>query len=161
MNNTLDLTQVRLTPAAISDYRRARKTRFLVDENIEPWAVNLMRRNRLDLWEVRGLGLAGCDDRKVFALSWRHRRLLITHDTDYLDDTRFPYNRCGGLMVLPMFGRQTLDFSALVGRATRTVEKGADLWFGTKIVVSQDKLLTVHNWEKSKGSIDVWRYQLA
>ena len=64
-------------------------------------------------------------------------------------------------MVLPMFGRQTLDFSALVGQATRTVEKGADLWFGTKIVVSQDKLLTVHNWEKSKGSIDVWRYQLA
>jgi hypothetical protein len=89
------------TPKGLAEFRRARRTRFLADENIEPWAVHVMRRNRLDVLEARQLGLEQRDDPEVFAASWKLRRLLLTHDRDFLDDTRVPYNRCAGLMVLP------------------------------------------------------------
>src|SRR5215813_4723227 len=110
-NDIIDLTEITSTPAEISEWRRLRKTRFLVDENIKPWAIHLMRRTKLDLFEASDLGLGGRDDQNVFAACWQLGRFLVTHDADYLDDTHFPYNRCAGLMVFPEFGRRTLEFS--------------------------------------------------
>jgi hypothetical protein len=44
-----------LTPASMRDARkehlRAPKTRFLMDENMEPWAAYVMRYKRFDVWE--------------------------------------------------------------------------------------------------------------
>jgi len=162
-NGAIDIVNVReiqSTPAEISEWRHERKTRFLVDENIKPWAIHLMKRNKVDLLEVRGLGLAGRDDQKIFALCWKLRRFLITHDTDFLDDNHFPYNRCAGLMVLPEFSRQTSEFRDLITRAIIGVRKGADFWFQTKIEVSLDYVLTIRRWEKSEGSVNVSRVRI-
>src|SRR5512147_2623067 len=93
------------TKGDAGELRRARKTRFMTDANIEPWAVFVMRRNRLDVVNAHQANLVGKDDRAVVSAAWRARRLLVTHDTDFLDDRQFPYHRCAGVLVLPVFSR--------------------------------------------------------
>ena len=37
---------------------------------------------------------------KVLAFAWKEQRILLTHDFDFLDDSRFPFQRNPGLVGL-------------------------------------------------------------
>jgi len=75
---------------------------FLVDENVDPDLADWI--DRSGIWKadhVRDVGLAGKDDKAVFAWAWKHKRWILTHDDDFLDDRLFPFHRTYGVMVLP------------------------------------------------------------
>jgi Domain of unknown function (DUF5615) len=82
---------------ALSEIRKSPKTRFVTDENREPWALHVMRYKRLDVLDADVAMIRHLDDRVVFRRAWQLKRLLITHDTDFLDDRLFP------LSVFPAF----------------------------------------------------------
>jgi hypothetical protein len=144
---------------ARAEWVRSPKTRFLVDANMEPWAVHVMRYKRLD---VRRCGLeSSADDQAVFAKAWLLGRLLVTHDRDFLDDELFPFARCAGLLVLPTYGRISMPFANLLAGACELVARGADMWYHTKIIAMRDFTVKVRTWEKSHGYIAEWTYQIA
>ena len=154
-----------LTSAAIkevrSDWVRLPKTRFLMDANMEPWALYVMRYKHLDVRGCDSANLLRSDDQAVFAAAWRLGRLLVTHDADFLDDRLFPFARCSGLLVLPTYGRVSMQFANLLAGACELVSRGARLWFHTKIVARRDFTVKVRTWEKSRGHIAEWNYQIA
>jgi len=82
--------------ADVALFRRAKRSRFLVDESLGPGAKESFERHRLSAVDVWQIGLNGHDDCAVFAYSWRHRRILLTHDEDFWDDRRFPEHRKSG-----------------------------------------------------------------
>jgi hypothetical protein len=68
---------------AVAQFRRAKRSRFLIDESLGSGAIEFFKRhslNGMDVWQV---GLNGRDDHVVFALAWKHRRTLLTHDEDF------------------------------------------------------------------------------
>jgi hypothetical protein len=89
------------------------------------------------------------------------KRVLVTHDADFLDDHRFPHYRCAGLLVLPTFRRQSMVFASLVAASTRAVHKGDDLWLHTKIVASKDFILTVRTWGKDAGGVERFSFDVS
>ena len=131
------LTKIALNEAR-SKWRSSPKTRFLMDANMEPWAVHVMRYKHFDVRECDAANLRDVDDRTVFATAWKLRRLLVTHDADFLDDRLFPFARCSGLLVLPSYGRVSMQFANLLAGACELVSKGAQLWFHTKIVARRE-----------------------
>lgn len=145
---------------AISEARRTPRTRFVADANVEPWALHVMRYKRFDVIDSDEAGIRSCDDRMVFATAWTLRRLLVTHDADFLDDRQFPFSRCSGLLVLPSYGRVSLEFANLLSGAATLVNKGRDMWFHTKIVATRDFLLKVRTWERSEGRVAASEYRL-
>src|SRR5262249_60890037 len=75
---------------AISRLRRAKRSRFLIDESLGSGCIEFFQHygmNAVDVWQV---GLVGRDDPAVFAFAWKQRRILLTHDEDFLDDRLFP-----------------------------------------------------------------------
>ena len=80
----------------LRDYRKSPVTRFITDANIEPWALHVMRYKHLDFLDCDSAGIRTFDDHAVFAEAWRLKRLLVTHDSDFLDDRQFPFSRCPG-----------------------------------------------------------------
>jgi predicted nuclease of predicted toxin-antitoxin system len=50
---------------------------------------------------VDDVGLSGRSGEEVLAFAWEEQRILLTHDFDFLDDSRFPFQRNPGLVVLP------------------------------------------------------------
>src|SRR5262245_33485504 len=77
------------------------KARFLVDESLGEGTVQALRHLK---WNVKGVwdaGLVGRPDEDVFAFARSDRRILLSHDTDFLDDRRFPIRSQSGVIVLP------------------------------------------------------------
>jgi len=85
--------------AFVKDFRR--KARFLVDESLGASVAEVLRGQGWNARYVRELSLEGRSDEEVFARAWAEDRILLTHDTDFLDDRRFPPHRNPGVVVLP------------------------------------------------------------
>jgi hypothetical protein len=145
---------------ARSDYRRAPKTQFLADANIEPWGIYVMRYRHFDIMQADRAGIRYHDDKAVFARAWSLRRVLVTHDTDFLDDRLFPFSRCSGLLVVPTYGRVSMVFANLLAGACELVAKGGTMWFHTKIEAMRDFTVKVRTWEKREGRTVSWEYRI-
>jgi hypothetical protein len=127
---------------------------------MKQWALHVMRYKH---WDVRAcdLHLRRSDDQAVFATAWRLKRLLINHESDFLDDRLFPFARCPGLLVLPTYASVSIRFANLVAGACELVSRGAQVWFHTKIVARRDFTVKVRTWERSHGHIAEWQYRIA
>jgi hypothetical protein len=56
----------------IAQFRRAKRSRFLIDESLGSGTIEFFDRHHLNAVDVRQVGLNGRDDHAVFALSpWR------------------------------------------------------------------------------------------
>jgi hypothetical protein len=146
---------------ARNEWSRLPKTRFLLDANMEPWALYVMRYKHLDVRSSDFADIRRSDDQAVFSAAWKLGRLLVTHDKDFLDDRLFPFARCPGLLVLPGYDSVSMQFANLLAGACELVSRGARLWFHTKIVARRDFTVKVRVWEKSLGYVAEWEHQVA
>lgn len=78
-----------------------KKVRFLIDENLGKDAADLIVSLGYNTVFVGDVGLSGHSDEAVFAYAWKHKRIILTHDRDYLDDKKFPIHRNPGVIIMP------------------------------------------------------------
>jgi predicted nuclease of predicted toxin-antitoxin system len=105
----------------------SRRSRFLVDESLGTGVAEVLRYLRYNAKFGPDVGLKGKADPTVYAYAWREKRILLTHDKDYLNDREYPFNRNPGVIVLPgeegervplrMAIRSMLNIFARSGRA--------------------------------------------
>jgi len=69
------------------------RARFLVDESMGNEVAEVLRRNGFNTKFAAEVGLLGCSDEDVFAFAWKENLIIVTHDPDFLDNTRFPPHR--------------------------------------------------------------------
>jgi predicted nuclease of predicted toxin-antitoxin system len=77
------------------------RTKIVVDESLGREVANVLRQLGVNVVFGPDVGLRGKSDEDVFAYAWREKRMLWTHDNDFLDDRRFPEHRNPGVVVLP------------------------------------------------------------
>ena len=81
----------------------------------------------------------------VFAYAWRTKRVLLTHDPDFLNNRRFPFNRNYGVVVITPGASGNTNFG--LERALIMIHSvfGAfgKFWIGCKILVAEDNHWTV------------------
>ena len=102
----------------LSDFQRKfeSKARFLIDESVGMEAARLIRDGRWNVCYVDDVGLSQRSDEEVFAFAWKEQRILLTYDFDFLDDSRFPFNRNPGLARLkPVRSRALMSILKPVG----------------------------------------------
>ena len=87
-----------LTNDQVSDFQRKFESnaRFLVDESVGINAARLIRDRGWNVCYVDDVGLSGRSDEEVLAFAWEEQRILLTHDFEFLDDNRFPFQRNPG-----------------------------------------------------------------
>jgi hypothetical protein len=97
-------------------------------------------------WNARHtseLELTGHSDDNVFAVAYRENRILLTNDSDFLDDRRFPPHCNPGIIILP---GGSGDVHSLV-RALKFMlwhfAPFRDVWMQTKTVINSD-LTMIH-----------------
>src|SRR5208282_6101837 len=80
-----------------------KKARLLVDESLGTGVNDLLRKSGWNTLDGREAGLVGHPDENWFAYALRDDRILLTHDEDFLNDRKFPFdsNRNPGVIVLP------------------------------------------------------------
>lgn len=139
--------------------RRLKKPKYFIDECLGQSATEVLRQlghNVTDVWEQ---GLAGQDDSAVFQRAWKLQRILLTHDTDYWDDRRFPENSNAGVIILP--GAEGDDESLVEGLAAALSLTGTGylFWRKSKIIVTADGVMRIKNRsEDGKMTIETYRF---
>jgi predicted nuclease of predicted toxin-antitoxin system len=137
-----------------------KKTRFLIDESLEKDVATFLEQKGYNAKFVGEVGLTGHRDEDVFAFAWREKRLLLTHDRDFLDDARFSESRNPGLVFLP--GGHGDNQAIGVGIAVTLSVFGAEptVWEKTKSVVSSTGEMTIRKRDINSGKIVTDRFRL-
>jgi len=135
------------------------RAKFLVDESLGEGVAQVMRELGHNVKFVPNVGLGGHSDEDVFAFAWRERRVLLTHDRDFLDDRRFPFNRNPGVIVLP--GGHGTDHGLVdaLREVMSLIGNFKNLFPNAKIEISNDNIWSVRQFEKEEGRIRQSRYR--
>lgn len=141
-------------------WRRTKRTKFLVDESLGEGTAQLLRKEwKANVEYAPDVGLAGHSDSEVFAYAWKKRRVLLTHDHDFLDDRDFPEHRNPGVVVLPGgAGDETALIKALYFTML-LVSQDPSAWIGTKVVVNQNGEVAITQRYAETGAIETTRYR--
>ncbi len=138
----------------------AKKARFYLDESVDPIVADALRAAGLNVKTVHQLGLMGHPDENQFAAAQAEDRILLTHDEDFLNDSRFPPHRNPGVVVLP---GGSGDY-ALVAEAIKTLQvliaPYRELWRGSKVRIGADGHITVWGYEADTGRRSERKYKM-
>ena len=137
-----------------------RKNRFLVDESLGIDVARSLREKGYSGEFVGDVGLAGHSDEDIFAFAWRERRMLWTHDRDFLDDDRFPEHRNPGVVVLPGGDGNDQAMGVGIGTALSVFGAGPSIWEKTKSTVSPTGEMTIRRRNFDTGRTETTRYRM-
>lgn len=137
----------------VSDFNRKfeSKARFLVDESVGMDAVRLIQDRGWNVCYVDDVGLSGRSDEEVLAFAWEEQRILLTHDFEFLDDSRFPFQRNPGLVVLPGGTGSTLGLAEAINGVLALIGPYSGAYRGYKIRITEDGVWTIRRFNTEEG----------
>jgi predicted nuclease of predicted toxin-antitoxin system len=141
------------------------KARFLVDESMGAAIAKHLSERGYNTKYVGDEGLEGHSDEDVFAYAWKSKRIIVTHDADFLDDRRFPPHRNPGIVLVRPGSSGHDNYGLLVCLEKATLMAGVHApWFeGRKLDFSSTDLLTItrqgtrqkYLWERNRDPM-IW-----
>ncbi len=149
------------TRAETSAFERefGKRARFLFVESLGPGTAEALRTAGWNVKYVDDVGLNGRSDEDVLAFAKREDLILLTHDTDFLDDRRFPPHRNPGVVVLPggSGGEQVL--LRALGQMLSVVGMYREIWRFSKVIVETNGELVVVLRDYDSGAMTRERYR--
>ena len=119
-----------------------RKPKYFVDESLGAGTTALLRKWGCNVRDVHDVGIAGQPDENVFQYAQRNRRIVLTHDDDFINNAIFPLKGCHGIAIFPFGdGGESGFLKALAHFISGT--SGAGFMFQTKIKIGEDSTWTV------------------
>jgi hypothetical protein len=106
-------------------------------------------------WNVRyveDVGLLGRSGEEVLAFAWKEQRILLTHDFDFLDDSRFPFHGNPGLVVLPGATGSRLGLADAINGVLALIGPYFKAYRGYKIRITEDGVWTIRSFNTEEGS---------
>jgi predicted nuclease of predicted toxin-antitoxin system len=99
--------------------------KLLLDENLAPSHVRLLRAAGHDAVSVVEIGLAGAEDLQVQAAAMLENRILVTLDADFANVLRFPPSATPGVIRLRLHPPTETAIAALLQWAIPRLEQVA------------------------------------
>jgi len=131
----------------VSDFSRKfeSKARFLVDESVGMDAVRLIQDRGWNVRYVDDVGLSGRSDEEVLAFAWEEQCILLTHDFEFLDDSRFPFQCNPGLGVLPGGTDSTVGLTDAINGVLALIAPYSKAYRGYKVRITEDGVWTIRS----------------
>lgn len=145
--------KLKLINDQVSDFNRKfeSKARFLVDESVGMDAVRLIQDRGWNVRYVDDVGLSGQSDEEVLAFAWEEERILLTRHFEFLDDSRFPFQRNPGLVVLPEGTGSTLGMPDAIKGVLALIGPYSEAYRGYKIRITEDGVWTIRRFSTDEG----------
>lgn len=126
------------------------KARFLIDENLGKLA-EMLRELGWNAVSAQELGLTGHSDEDLFGAGWRDKRVIITNDRDFLDDRKFPFHRCHGVLIVPSPSEGIDNFANALAIALPLLKRYTRAFEHEKIIVNADGTWVIRGFSKTRG----------
>jgi predicted nuclease of predicted toxin-antitoxin system len=131
-----------------------RRSKFLVDESLGIGVAQILQHIRYNVKFGPSVGLGGRSDEDVFAFAWREKRILLTHDRDFLDDRAFPFHRNPGVVVLPGEEGESEPRRAAFWSMLNILGEHGNIFPNAKIHIDADNGWHIKNYRKREGRIE-------
>ena len=140
------------TFSQVTDFQREfeSKARFLIDESVGVETARLIRDGGWNVCYVDDVGLLDQSDEEVFALAWKEQRILLTYDCVFLDDSRFPFNRNPGLVILPRTTDNRRGLPDAINSVLALIGPYFKAYRGYKIRITEDGVWTIRCFDTEK-----------
>ena len=141
-----------LTKEELKNYSggKTSKMRFLVDENLGPFPVEVLQSWGWDAMSAADAGLLGKPDEVILAFAFREKRFLLTQDPDFLNDQTHPMGKNFGLFHLPESSHANGGREALI-HALRLINRYfapfKNDFVGAKIAISKTGDMRARRWQ--------------
>jgi predicted nuclease of predicted toxin-antitoxin system len=155
-----------LNDSEIREFQRRfrKKARFLIDESLGVGAARMIQERGYNAVYVGDIGLTGRDDTDIMAYAWREDRILLTHDRDFLNRSRFPDHRNPGVVVLPGAAGSTEGLEMELARVIVVLAPYREAHRFQRIEATNDGVWTIHEPTgsrrvrfRSNGEVDEWQ----
>lgn len=144
-----------------ADFNKFRKkARFLVDESLGEGVMRLLRELGWNTEFGPDVGLAGHSDEDVLAYAWREKRVLLTHDRDFLDDRRFPPHRNPGVVVFPGGSGSARGLVEGLSLVLSIIAPYRKAFRRFKIEITEDGIWNITNMARINDVVRRWRIRL-
>jgi len=74
--------------------------KFLADENVAPRVIKALRKAKFDVLSVFEEKLSGASDEKILEIARKEKKFILTHDKDFGNLIRQPYQFHRGVILL-------------------------------------------------------------
>lgn len=111
--------------------------KFLADECTFDLTVEFLRSEGWDVTTVKEIGLRGAKDPEVLSKAREMGAVLFTRDMDFGDIRKFPPSAYGGVIVLKMTYRTSVEVHAVLRKMLRNVKE--DAFVGALFIVDHNK----------------------
>lgn len=138
----------------------AKRLKFLVDENLGPHTAEYLRDAGYKAEFAPDVGLGGRDDAELLQYAWRKKRVLLTHDTDFLDDRKFPEHRNPGVIILPGGAGNDDELGDALEQMIYLMGKEPERFVGRKIHFTHSDAFRVHRRNPQTGKKEEVRYRI-
>lgn len=136
------------------------RTRILVDESLGHEVAETLRNEGYNAVYAGNVELAGRSDEEIVAYAWRERRMLWTHDRDFLDDDLVPEHSNPGVIVLPGADGDQQAMGVGLAVAIRMFGRGPAMWSKTKTIISPQGEMCIRGRNRNTGRVESTRFRL-
>ena len=119
-------------------FKYSRKPRYFVDENLGKGVTELLRDlggNVTDAWEQ---GMLGYKDERIWRFARKKRRIILSHDDDFMDERKYPIRECYGYVVLPHKAGGEQALTQKLVQLHEVVSFGAGIIYMRKLIIREN-----------------------
>lgn len=115
-----------------------RRPRYFIDENLGQGTTELIRSlkyNVTDAWETH---LTGKGDEHIWRFCQKDRRILLSHDNDFLNENLFPIRKSFGFVLLPHKTGEETPLIRKIVHLTSFLSIGTGIIYEKKITIREN-----------------------
>ncbi|HAU0250447.1 DUF5615 family PIN-like protein [Legionella pneumophila serogroup 1] len=135
-----------------------RKARFLVDENLGNSTCEVLKELGWNTLFVSEVDLIGKSDKDIYRYAFKNNRIILTHDTDFLNDKQFPFYCNPGVIVFPGGDGNDKVLERSIADMLIVVAPFGEIYKGAKIIFYADREFKIIS-EHKHGYIETSRYK--
>lgn len=146
----------------VAQYKK--KSKFLVDENLGIGTCEVLQELGWNAKFVSDVNLVGKSDKDVYQYAFKHGRIILTHDDDFLNHKQFPFYCNPGVIILPggdgneaVLERAIADMLTIVGPFGEIHQGAKIIFYPTRefkiIALHEDGYIKISRFKFVNGSI--------
>ncbi len=134
-----------------------KRSKFLVDENLGYLVNQVLNELGWNSKFVAEVGLNGRADNEVFQYAYRKKRIILTHDEDFLNNRNFPYYNNPGVIILPGAKGSSSVLERAIADMIITIAPFYDVYHKAKIIFYPDREIKIMS--LSHKGLNINRYK--
>ncbi len=138
------------------------EAKFYADHDLDDTIVQVLRRLKYEVETARDISAQDQSDEFHYKRAFKTKRVLLTHDKDYLDNERFPLSQTNGIIIFNIDTDNTSEIARAIEVVDVVLAKISPILKEKKVLLNSDYSLTFIKrvWDGCDFSIEKTRYRL-